>query len=79
MAEVATGKNDAPYNYYTDYLTAGTMPRVAVKAKNYLDNTGAMVYDLVVSGADGFIAKKRLQQGGVQFITSRIYPLQATL
>ncbi len=79
MAEVATGKNDAPYNYYTDYLTAGTMPRVAVKAKNYLDNTGAMVYDLVVSGADGFIAKKRLQQGGAQFITSRIYPLQATL
>ena len=54
------------------------MPRVAVKAKNYLD-TGAMVYDLVVSGADGFITKKRLQQGGSQAITSQIYPFQATL
>ena len=54
------------------------MPRLAVKAKNYVD-TDPMVYDLVVSGADGFISKKRVTAGGNSIISDHLYPLNATL
>ena len=79
MTEVPTGEDQATFNYYKTYKTAGTMPRLAVKAKNYVD-TDPMVYDLVVSGADGFTSKKRVTAGGnFSIISSHLYPPSATL
>jgi len=76
MTEVPTGEDDATYNYYKDFTTAGSLPLIAVKSKNYVD-TDEMVYDLVVSGADGFIRKKRLTVG--PSFTGHMYPVSATL
>lgn len=78
MTEVPTGKDSSTYNYYTNYEKAGGEPRIAVKAKNYVD-TDEMVYNLVVSGADGFLTKKRLVAGGQTQATGHLYPLGATL
>lgn len=74
MTEQPTGKDDAVGLYHTTYTTAGSLPYMAVKAKNYVDEDD-MVYDLVVSGADGFTESYRLT--GAASFSGQIYPLKA--
>ena len=76
VQQTATGADTAPLKYWKFKDGNAEFLDIAVMAKNYVD-TDPMTYRLVVSGADGFLARTNIT--GTVMETGHIHPLTASL